>query len=109
MPVLELVTTGHKTGEPRSILISHVDTPAGPAVAGTNAGADYDPAWVRNLRVNPGARVREKGMWRDVRAGFLQGDEWERVWEQFSSHAGYADYRQMTDRSIPLVVLETVS
>lgn len=109
MPVLELVTTGHKTGEPRSILISHVDTPAGPAVAGSNAGADYDPAWVRNLRVNPGARVREKGVWRDVRARFLEGDEWERVWEQFSSHAGYADYRQMTDRSIPLVVLETVS
>lgn len=39
MPVLEMETTGHKTGRPRSILISYVETPDGPVVAGTNAGA----------------------------------------------------------------------
>ena len=40
MPVLELVTTGHVSGEPRSILISYVPMPTGPAIAGTNAGAE---------------------------------------------------------------------
>lgn len=106
MPVLELVTTGHKSGQPRSILISYVDTPTGPAVAGTNAGADDDPAWIRNLVAKPAARVRERGVWRDVAARLLEDDEWERVWAKFLEHRGYADYREMTDRHIPVVVLE---
>lgn len=106
MPVLELVTTGHKTGEERSILISYVETPAGHAIAGTNAGADHDPAWIRNLRVEPRAKVREAGEWRDVRARFLEGAEAEEAWEQFTDHRGYGEYRGMTDRAIPLVVLE---
>lgn len=107
MPVLELVTTGHKSGEPRSILISHVDTPTGPALAGTNVGSDHDPAWIRNLRAHPAARVRQEGQWREVRARFLDGEEWELVWSQFTRHSGYAAYRDMTNRSIPLVVLES--
>ena len=85
MPILELVTTGHKSGNPRSILISYVQTPSGPAIAGTNAGVDYDPAWIRNLRADPAARVREKGEWREVHARFLDGDEWEEAWERFTA------------------------
>lgn len=106
MPVLELVTTGHKTGQERSILISYVPTPAGPALAGTNAGADHDPAWVRNLRAEPRAKVREGGDWRDVSARFLEGDEADEAWERFTDHRGYGEYREMTDRAIPLVALE---
>lgn len=109
MPVLELVTTGHKSGEARSILISYVDTSSGPAIAGTNAGADHDPAWVRNLRADSSARIRVGGRWRDVSARFLEDQEWEGVWSQFLEHRGYADYREMTHRLIPLVVLESTA
>lgn len=110
MPVLELVTIGHRSGEPRSILISYVETDDGPALAGTNAGAGYDPAWVRNLRSEPSARMRRDGNWSDVRARFLTADDWSEVWEEFTTtRAGYADYRDMTDRPIPLVVLESAS
>ncbi len=107
MPVLELETTGHKTGRPRSILISYVETPDGPVLAGTNAGADHDPAWIGNLRAHPQARVRESGDWRDVEARFLDGEEATRVWELFLRHEGYGDYQEMTGRPIPLVVLES--
>ncbi|MFP3880850.1 MAG: nitroreductase/quinone reductase family protein [Actinomycetota bacterium] len=108
MPVLELETTGHKTGQSRRILISYVETPEGPALAGTNAGADHDPAWIRNLRANPKARVREAGVWRDARARFPEGDDATRVWELFLRHEGYGDYQEMTARPIPLVILEPV-
>jgi hypothetical protein len=40
MPVLELVTTGHKSGERRSILITYIDEPGGPVIFATNAGLD---------------------------------------------------------------------
>lgn len=107
MPILELVTTGNKSGKPRSILISYVDTPTGPALAGTNVGSDSDPAWIRNLRAQPRARVRKAGEWSEVRARFLEGSEWEQVWSHFTRHSGYAGYREMTHRSIPIVVLES--
>lgn len=108
MPVLELETTGHKTGQARRILISYVQTPDGPALAGTNAGADHDPAWIRNLRADPRGRVRESGKWRQVEARFLDGEEATRVWELFLGHEGYGGYQEMTERPIPLVVLESV-
>lgn len=108
MPVLELVTTGHQSGEPRSILITYVETATGPAVAGTNAGAGTAPAWAKNLRADPRARVRERGSWHDVRARFVAGDEWQRAWDRFLEHPGYAEYEKMLDRPIPIVVLETV-
>lgn len=108
MPVLELVTTGHRSGEPRSILISYLETDDGPAIAGTNAGADRDPAWVKNLHADPTARVREAGAWREVRARFLEGDEHAAVWERFLPIDGYADYAEVLTRPIPLVVLEPV-
>lgn len=106
MPVLELVTTGRKSGLERSLLISFVPTQDGPALAGTNVGAAVEPAWAKNLKVDPRARVRVSGEWRDVRARFLEGDEYDRVWDQFLEHRGYAEYRDMLDRHIPLVVLE---
>ncbi len=106
MPVLELITTGHKSGEPRSILISYVETPAGPAIAGTNAGKDTDPAWVRNLRADPAARVRQGGTTRDVTASFLDGDEHGAAWQQFVDAADdYAGYAGMLTRPIPIVRL----
>jgi deazaflavin-dependent oxidoreductase (nitroreductase family) len=107
MPVLELVTIGRRSGRERSILIGYVETPRGPALAGTNAGAPTDPAWIENLRASPEARTMTAGTWRDVRARFLEADEYDRVWDQFlKADDAYAGYESMLDRPIPLVVLE---
>lgn len=106
LPVLELVTTGRKSGEQRSILINYIELDEGVAVAGTNAGADHDAAWVLNLRADQRARVRRDGAWRDVRARFATGDEWDRVWSRFAEFEAYRDYRAMLDRPIPLVILQ---
>lgn len=109
MPVLELVTTGRKSGQPRSILITYVDTPEGPVLAGTNAGVETDPAWVKNLRADPEAKMRVSGEWRTVRARFLEGEEYGSVWQQFvEADDGYRDYERMLERTTPLVVLEAI-
>ena len=44
MPVLELTASGHNSVRPRSVLIWFVEHAGRPVIAGTNAGADYDPA-----------------------------------------------------------------
>ena len=107
MPVLELVTTGHKSGMERSILITYVETSNGPALAGTNAGAGSDPAWIQNLRKNSDARIRRAGQWQDVRARFPDSEESADIWARFvEADDGYAEYEQMVSREIPIVVLE---
>ncbi len=108
MPVLELVTTGHKSGQERSILITYVEAPDGPALAGSNAGAGSDPAWVKNLRENPEAKIRRDGKWERVRARFPGAEDRARIWRSFiEADDGYADYEDMVSREIPIVVLET--
>ena len=109
MPVLELVTTGYRSGESRSILITYLPTDAGPALAGTNAGLEQDPAWVKNLRATPRARMRRDGAWSDVEVGFLEGAEWARVWGRFRQERGYSDYEEILERPIPIVVLRSVT
>jgi len=79
-PVLELVTTGRRSGAPRTILITHVVDEGRPVIIGANAGATHDPAWVNNLRADPACRIRREGRWRDARAEFLAGTDHERTW-----------------------------
>ena len=57
LPVLELVTTGRKSGEPRSVLLNYLDAAAGYAVIASNAGDDRPPLWWLNLQANPEALV----------------------------------------------------
>ncbi len=108
LPVLELVTVGHKSGEERQILIWYFDDSGAPAIVGTNAGKDADPAWVKNLRANPRARARWNGTWHDVTAVELTGADRDRVWQQAVDAAGsYAAYAKVLTRPIPIIRLDT--
>lgn len=107
MPVLELVTTGHRTGRRRQILITYVMHDGAPAIIGTNAGSDQDPAWVKNLRAEPRAVARWDGKWRDVTAVELRGDDHERVWNAaVAVNPRYQEYRSRLTRPIPIMHLE---
>lgn len=77
-------------------------------VVASNAGAAYDPAWWRNLEVEPRAKVDLPGRSMDVQARVASGDERERLWARFEPLAGYAAYARSADRPIPIVILEPV-
>lgn len=103
LPVLELVTIGHKSGLKRQILINYIGSNDAPVIVGTNAGRDTDPAWVKNLRVTPSARVRLAGTWSDVTGVELTGAEHEAAWEQaVAASDGYAGYAEVLRRPIPI-------
>ncbi len=106
MPVVELVTIGRKSGQERQILITYVEHAGTPAIIGTNAGRDTDPAWVMNLRTNPEARARWDGKWRDVTGVELEGDDHTAVWEKgVAANPGYADYLEGLTRPVPIMHL----
>ena len=108
LPVLELVTVGHKTGRERQILINYFGSDEAPQIVGTNAGRDSDPAWAKNLRANPRARLRRQGQWRATRAVELAGPDHAAAWDQaVAASPVYAGYAEVLTRPIPIFRLDS--
>jgi deazaflavin-dependent oxidoreductase (nitroreductase family) len=112
MPVIELTTSGRRSGEMRRALLT-VATREGEAlvVVASRGGDDEHPAWYLNLLANPDVLVGEPGaepqpMHSRVATADERGQLWPRVVRAYS---GYAAYQRKTDRQIPLVILEPVS
>lgn len=105
--VLKLTTTGHKSGKPRSILIYYFDYSDGYVIVGSNLGADRDPAWYRNLQADPQARLQIGRKKIDALARTAEGQERQDLWDLIISQASlYQDYKDQTEREIPLVIFE---
>lgn len=106
MKVLLLETTGRKSGEPRRVGVSHIEEAGRYYVAGSFAGEDRDPDWALNLRATPEATVTIEGRTVPVRARVLSGEERERMFARFvEGDASYGEYRDRTDREIPVFEL----
>ena len=75
-------------------------------VIASNGGAEQHPAWWLNLRANPQAEVQVGSNSKSVTAEIATGEERERLWRQVvEMYHGYDEYRRMTEREIPVVVL----
>ena len=112
MPVLELTTTGRKSGQPRSVMLtSPVQEGSTLVVVASRGGDDRSPAWFHNLQANPDVEVRLQGRPRQrMRARVATAAERERLWPLITAdHKNYAGYQTKTAREIPLVLLEPVT
>ncbi len=112
MPVLELTTTGRKSGQPRSVMLTspHQDGSTIVVVA-SRGGDDIHPAWFLNLRDNPEVQVSYKGGPKQpMRARVASAEERARLWPLVTAtYKNYAQYQTKTTREIPLVLLEPVA
>jgi deazaflavin-dependent oxidoreductase (nitroreductase family) len=111
MPVIELTTTGRKSGQPRAtMLTSPFQEDSTIAVVASKGGDDTNPAWFLNLRDDPKVMVK-RGLSPAVSmtAEIADADERARIWPIITSkHGNYAGYQRKTDREIPLVLLRPV-
>jgi deazaflavin-dependent oxidoreductase (nitroreductase family) len=106
LPVLELTTTGRRSGEPRTVLLSYVPRPDGFGVIASNAGSRHDPAWWSNLRARPRAEVRTRAGRTSVVAEVLEGVARDEVWAAaVRANADYEGYATAAGRVIPVVLL----
>jgi deazaflavin-dependent oxidoreductase (nitroreductase family) len=109
MPTLELTTTGRKSGQPRSVMLTApIRDGDAYVIVASRGGDDTHPVWFLNLRDNPQVRVRLIGQpERPMRARVASPDERARLWPQITSkYKNYAGYEKRTTREIPLVLLE---
>ena len=112
MPVLELTTTGRKSGQSRSVMLtSPLQEGSTIVVVASRGGDDAHPAWFLNLRDNPDVEVSLKGAPKQrMRARIANPDERARMWPLVTAdHKNYAGYQTKTTREIPLVLLEPAS
>ena len=112
MPVLELTTTGRRSGRPRSVMLTSPHREGERIViVASKGGEDSHPAWFLNLRENPQVMVSMKDA-PDVpmtaRVASLEQRDW--LWSIVSDkQTRYVEYQEKTDREIPLVLLEPLT
>ncbi len=108
MPVLELTTTGRKSGQRRTVLLtSPIQVSDSYLVVASRGGDDTHPAWFLNLRDNPSVTVgvRRRSavpMTARVATASERAELWLRVTTRYPR---YAAYQERTAREIPLVLL----
>jgi deazaflavin-dependent oxidoreductase (nitroreductase family) len=107
MPVVELITTGRKSGKPRTtMLTSPVQDGDTWVLVASYGGDDRNPQWFLNLSDNPDVELRTGGEPRLMRARVASKTEKERLWPRvIEAYKGYAGYQRRTERDIPLVLL----
>lgn len=109
MPVLKLTTTGRRSGQPRTVMLtSPLQEGKSWIVVASKGGDDDHPDWFLNLKDNPSVTIETSpGVVVSATARIATKDERERMWPRITSvYANYAGYQKRTSREIPLVVIE---
>jgi len=108
MPVLELTTTGRKSGQPRTTMLT---TPyqegSAMAIVPSAGGNDHHPAWYLNILADAEVTVRLGGEPpKRMRAETVGPEERARLWPIIArDHPNYAGYQRRSAREIPVVLL----
>jgi deazaflavin-dependent oxidoreductase (nitroreductase family) len=101
-----LTTVGARTGRRRTTpMMVHRDGDRLLVVASNN-GAPTDPAWFRNLSVNPAVTVELADERYSAVASVLEGAERELIWPMLKEkYPFFAEYDRKVTRDIPVVSL----
>lgn len=112
LAVLDLTTTGRKSGQRRTSHLIATPYEETLALLGTNFGQESTPAWALNLEAEPRATVSYRGTSRDVVARPATEAESEEIFDLAARfYSGYRNYqfRVGGSRRIRVFVLEPVS
>jgi deazaflavin-dependent oxidoreductase (nitroreductase family) len=107
MPVLVLTTTGRRSGQRRSTPVGYLKHGEAFAVLASNAGNDRSPAWWLNLQSDSSAEVLAERTRIHVTARRADPTVEQELWSKFARlNPGFDEYRNLTERPIPVVLLE---
>ena len=105
-PLALLYTTGAKSGERRRSIVTYSRQGEDYVVAGTNGGADVDPAWVGNVRKEPTVELEVASEVFAATATIAEPGDRERLWsEHVAQLPWFGKYEQQVHREIPVVTL----
>lgn len=106
--IVILETTGARSGKVRKTPLMRVEHQGAYLVVASMGGAPHHPAWYFNVVADPRVRLRDGLEISDRTARELTGDERARWWSRAcTTFPPYADYQSATERTIPILLLET--
>lgn len=106
VPTLVLATTGRTTGEPRRTGLIYGIAGDEIVLVASQGGAPTDPAWYKNLQVDPSVGVQVGTERFTATARTASSTEREPLWAQMAQvWPQYDEYARKTDREIPIVLL----
>ena len=109
-PVFLLDVVGRTSGEPRPVMLMLARRGDDLVVVGSNGGNPTTPNWYRNLIAAGGAQVQVGAERWQVTAREVDGDERAECWAVgVAAYPDFDSYQELTDRRIPVAVLERVA
>ncbi|SNQ46544.1 Deazaflavin-dependent oxidoreductase, nitroreductase family [Frankia canadensis] len=109
MQVLEVSTTGRRSGRPHTLkLTTPLREGSTIVLVASRGGDDRNPDWYHNVCANPDVAVRTRGgPWQAMRARPATATERDELWPRVvADNRWYRNYQTKTTRVIPLVLLE---
>lgn len=106
MPAVKLTTTGRRSGQPRTVMLtSPIQDGDDVVLVASYGGDDKHPAWYLNLEAHPQVTLTMKGRTWTATARTASAGEKSEMWDRITSaYKGYAGYQERTDREIPVVI-----
>lgn len=107
-PVFLLDVVGRSSAQPRPVMLMLARRGDDLLVCGSNGGNPTTPNWYRNLIAAGGAKVQVGGdRWTVQVRELAEGDEREKCWALLNeAWPQFASYQELTDRRLPVAVLE---
>lgn len=110
MPVLILAITGAKSGIERLTPLGYFQHEGRRFIVGSNGGQQTSPAWIFNVRANPGVRVEVVPNTYDAVVRELDSNERTEIFPALvAKYAFFGDYQSRIDRMIPMFELMPAS
>jgi deazaflavin-dependent oxidoreductase (nitroreductase family) len=108
-PMLLLTTTGARSGLPRTSPLTYTTDGDRLVVIASKAGADQHPAWYHNLVTTPDVVVELGAESFPAKATVAAEPDRSRLFaERVAVMERFAGYQELTERVIPVVVLQRV-
>ena len=110
-PIVLLTTTGHKSGQQRTIPLLYLDAGDSTyAIVGSFAGSDKPPAWAVNLLKTPKAQIQIGANVITVDASVAPAGRKADLWPKLvAMYPDYQVYQDRTSRDIPVFLLTPAS
>jgi len=105
-PILLLITTGRKSGEPRTAPLLYLRDGDNLVVVASKGGMSHSPGWYHNMVAHPDVEVEIGASRRPMRARRASAAEKAALWPRLvAMYPDYAQYQARTTRDIPVLIL----
>ncbi len=110
-PVFLLDVVGRTSGESRPVMLMLIRRDDDVLVCGSNGGNPNAPNWYKNLMAAGGGHVEiGADRWAVSARQLHEGPERDECWKLLTAgYPDFASYQELTDRKLPVVVLERQS